>query len=96
MEYSRLGRTDIRVSRICLGTMTFGEQNDEYEVHVRLDAAQMALAFVNSRRFVTSTIIGATGLEQLSRNLAAAEVKLPREVEDAIEAIHAGNPDPAP
>ena len=29
MEKRRLGRTDIHVSKICLGTMTFGEQNTE-------------------------------------------------------------------
>lgn len=39
MEYSRLGETDIRVSRICLGTMTFGEQNTLPEAHAQLDLA---------------------------------------------------------
>ena len=29
MEYRRLGRTDLRVSAVCLGTMTFGEQNSQ-------------------------------------------------------------------
>lgn len=42
MQYSRLGRTDLRVSRICLGTMTFGEQNTEREAHAQLDAALAA------------------------------------------------------
>jgi aryl-alcohol dehydrogenase-like predicted oxidoreductase len=39
MEYRRLGRTDIDVSRICLGTMTFGEQNTEAEAHEQLSLA---------------------------------------------------------
>ncbi len=39
MRYTTLGRTDIRVSRICLGTMTFGEQNTEAEAHAQLDLA---------------------------------------------------------
>jgi aryl-alcohol dehydrogenase-like predicted oxidoreductase len=39
MEYRRLGRTDINVSVICLGTMTFGEQNTESEAHAQLDYA---------------------------------------------------------
>ncbi|GGF30610.1 aldo/keto reductase [Aliidongia dinghuensis] len=39
MEYRRLGRTDIEVSRICLGTMTFGEQNTEAEAHAQLSLA---------------------------------------------------------
>ena len=39
MEYTNLGRTDIKVSRICLGTMTYGEQNTESEAHAQLDFA---------------------------------------------------------
>ena len=39
MEFRRLGRTDISVSRICLGTMTFGEQNTEAEAHEQLSLA---------------------------------------------------------
>ena len=39
MEYRPLGNTDIRVSAICLGTMTFGEQNTEAEAHAQLDYA---------------------------------------------------------
>ena len=42
MEYSRLGRTEIMVSRVCLGTMTFGEQNTEAEAHRQLDMAVAA------------------------------------------------------
>jgi aryl-alcohol dehydrogenase-like predicted oxidoreductase len=37
MQYRRLGRTDIDVSVICLGTMTWGEQNSEAEAHQQLD-----------------------------------------------------------
>lgn len=61
-----------------------------------LDPAQMALAFVMSRPFVLSTIIGATSLEQLERNVAAASLALPPEVLDAIEAIQVDSPNPAP
>ena len=39
MEYRPLGNTDIRVSAICLGTMTFGKQNTEAEAHAQLDYA---------------------------------------------------------
>ncbi len=39
MEYSQLGQTDLQVSRICLGTMTWGEQNSEAEAHEQLDLA---------------------------------------------------------
>ena len=39
MQYRKLGNTDIEVSLICLGTMTFGEQNTEAESHSQLDLA---------------------------------------------------------
>ena len=39
MIYSKLGDTDIKISKICLGTMTFGEQNTENEAHEQLDFA---------------------------------------------------------
>jgi aryl-alcohol dehydrogenase-like predicted oxidoreductase len=53
-----------------------------------LDPAQMALAFVTSRPFVTSTIIGATNLEQLATDIASIDVTLSEEVLEGIEAIH--------
>lgn len=39
MEYRRLGRTDLEVSAICLGTMTWGTQNSEAEGHDQMDYA---------------------------------------------------------
>lgn len=61
-----------------------------------LDPAQMALAFVNSRRFLTSTIIGATTTGQLAANLASEELVLSDEVLEGIAAIHAEHANPAP
>ena len=39
MDYQTLGNSDLRVSKICLGTMTFGEQNTELQAHEQLDYA---------------------------------------------------------
>jgi aryl-alcohol dehydrogenase-like predicted oxidoreductase len=39
MQYRKLGRTGIDVSLICLGTMTFGEQNTEADGHAQMDYA---------------------------------------------------------
>lgn len=39
MEKRQLGRTDLHVSKICLGTMTWGEQNTEAEGHEQMDYA---------------------------------------------------------
>ena len=61
-----------------------------------LDPAQMALAYVNSRPFLTSTIIGATTMEQLKSNIASIDLKLPASVPESIEAIHGRYPNPSP
>lgn len=39
MKYKKLGSSDLTVSEVCLGTMTFGEQNTEAEAHQQLDFA---------------------------------------------------------
>ncbi|TGP49013.1 hypothetical protein EN873_31845 [bacterium M00.F.Ca.ET.230.01.1.1] len=61
-----------------------------------LDMAQMALAFVNSRSFVTANIIGATTIEQLASNIASVDLVLSQEVLADIEAVQTLYPNPAP
>ncbi|MCG7922357.1 MAG: NADP(H)-dependent aldo-keto reductase [Candidatus Thiodiazotropha lotti] len=61
-----------------------------------LDPGQMALAYVTSRPFVTSTIIGATTQQQLEMNLASIDLSLDREVLEGIEKIHTEQPNPSP
>jgi aryl-alcohol dehydrogenase-like predicted oxidoreductase len=39
MEYRRLGNSDLNISALALGTMTFGEQNSEPDAHAQLDLA---------------------------------------------------------
>lgn len=61
-----------------------------------LTLARMSLAFVNSRPFVTSTIIGATTIKQLKENIDSIDVELSDEVLKEIEIIHNQIPNPAP
>ena len=39
MNYKKLGNTDLKVSTICLGTMTWGEQNSQEEGFQQMDYA---------------------------------------------------------
>lgn len=61
-----------------------------------LEPAQMALAFVHSRPFLTSTIIGATRMEQLKTNIESASITLSKDILRAIEDIHTAQPNPCP
>ncbi|PCI32920.1 MAG: aldo/keto reductase [Alphaproteobacteria bacterium] len=61
-----------------------------------LTLVQLALKFIDSRPFVTSSIIGATTMDQLRENIAAFEVTWNDELEQAVTEIHLENPDPAP
>ena len=61
-----------------------------------LDPAQLAIAFVNSRPFVTSNIIGATSMEQLKTDIDAIDVKITPELEERIDAIHLVHQNPCP
>jgi len=61
-----------------------------------LSPTQLALAFVRSRWFVTSTIIGATTMEQLKENIDSAKVQLNSEILTEIDQVHARYFNPAP
>ncbi len=58
--------------------------------------AQLALAFVRSRWFVSSTIIGATTIDQLQENLSSLEVELTPEIIAEIDVVHKRYPNPTP
>ena len=61
-----------------------------------LTLTQLALAFIKQQFFVTSTIIGATNLDQLKENIQAFDINLSEDVLKGIEAIHKQQPNPAP
>jgi len=61
-----------------------------------LDIVQMALAFVTSRVFVTSNIIGATTMAQLKADIASVNVKISPELEKRINEIHQIHCNPCP
>ena len=57
---------------------------------------QLALAFTNTRPFVTANIIGATTMQQLKENIDSSNVELTNEVLEKIECIHQQQPNPCP
>lgn len=61
-----------------------------------LNPTHMALAFVNTRPFVLSNIIGATSMDQLKMNIDSLDVTLTKDVLKGIEAIQQRIPNPAP
>lgn len=61
-----------------------------------LSPAQMSLAYVNTRPFLISSIIGATTIDQLKENISSIDVDLPAEAIKEIEVVHKINSNPAP
>ncbi|TCL70227.1 aldo/keto reductase [Rhizobium sp. BK251] len=60
MKYNRLGRTDIAVSQICLGTMTWGTQNSEAEAHAQMDyAVEKGVNFFDTAELYPTTPVSA-------------------------------------
>lgn len=61
-----------------------------------LDPAQMAISFALSRPFLTSVLVGATKMEQLKTDIAAANVAMTPDLEARIDAIHLVHQNPCP
>ncbi len=60
MRYNTLGRTGIKVSEICLGTMTWGSQNSEAEAHEQLDYAfDKGVNFIDTAELYPTTPLSA-------------------------------------
>ena len=91
-------------SRLTINSDMFGRVRDEvwpvvdsYVSIARrhgIDPAQMAIAFCNQRPFVTSSIIGATSLDQLAINIGAADLDLDAEVLEDIQSVYRNYPIP--
>ena len=58
--------------------------------------AEMSLAFVNDRPFVTSNIIGATSMDQLKENINSINIKLSDDIIYEINKVNEEIPNPAP
>ncbi len=88
--FSRFSRyTNPQAEAACASYVTLAQEHS-------LNPAQMALAFVTAQPFVTSNIIGATSLEQLTSNLESCSLQLSPDLLQSIEAIHRQQPNPAP
>lgn len=88
--FSRFSRyTNPQAETACARYVSLAQEHN-------LNPAQMALAFVTAQPFVTSNIIGATSLEQLTSNLESCSLQLSPDLLQSIEAIHRQQPNPAP
>jgi aryl-alcohol dehydrogenase-like predicted oxidoreductase len=103
MEYAQLGRSGLKVSRLCLGTMNFGPQTEEPDAHSLMDAAlESGINFFDTanvyggkgRRGWTEEIVGrwfATGGERRERTVLATKVygtMTDRPNESKLSALH--------
>ena len=61
-----------------------------------ISLTHLALAFVNTRPFVTSNIIGATTMDQLKENIKSIEIDLNEEILEEVNEVHSNQPNPAP
>lgn len=77
---------------VAAATQAYAELAEELHV----SPAKLALAYVRSRWFVASTIIGATTRAQLEENLSSLDVTLDAATLTRIDAIHTRYPNPAP
>tara|TARA_B100000683_G_scaffold266613_1_gene299117 strand:- start:896 stop:1936 length:1041 start_codon:yes stop_codon:yes gene_type:complete len=76
--------------------LKYSEKFNDLARESGLTPTQMSLAFVNSREFVTSNIIGATNLDQLKENINSTKINLTDDLLNKINSIHDENPFPCP
>lgn len=96
MEYVRLGNTGLKVSRICLGTMTYGKPTERWPW--ALDEAQSrpfiqkALAWMLGKPGITSPIISASKPGHLEDAVASLSVKLSQDEINRLEELYQPHP----
>ena len=61
-----------------------------------ISLTHLALAFVNTRPFVASNIIGATTMAQLKENIESVDIDISEEILEEINKVHLNQPNPAP
>ncbi|HSU35642.1 MAG TPA: aldo/keto reductase [Propionibacteriaceae bacterium] len=88
MEYNRLGRSTMSVSKICLGTMHFGPKADEAESHKILDrAVEMGITFIDTAN-VYGGDVGKGRSEEIIGSWLAARPGIRDEVVLATKVYH--------
>lgn len=88
--FSAYSRYSNRQARIL--TQKYAELAKE----LNMSLAHLALAFVNQQPFLTSNIIGATTMEQLTENISSIDLELSDEIIGKINEIQDTQPNPAP
>ena len=79
-------------------TRTYDAVDEYFKIaqKYKLTLTQLSQAFVNSRDFVTSNIIGATTMKQLKENVESISISLDSKIVDEINFVHEKIPNPAP
>ena len=77
MKYSNLGRTGLKVSRLCLGTMNFGSYTDEKDSYEIMDKAlELGLNFFDTHLNISFVISAAFFRSFISRALFICAIPL--------------------
>ena len=72
------------------------EEYSKLAKEINITMVQLAQAFVNTRPFVTSNIIGATSMDQLKENINSINIKLSDDIIYEINKVNEEIPNPAP
>ena len=60
MRYNNLGHSDIKVSELCLGSMTWGTQNTPQDAHKQIDMADHGVNFIDTAEMYPTTPLAKT------------------------------------